>query len=143
MVMGRECLVLTPLSSRTSGGDSNSSEWALWEPSGLGWTGPGLASALWMRMCRGMAGGWLGGSVVGLGGSICTVGTITAGGLLGGFKAWTLGGDGGMWEGGKAVGSKLDRGTPAFAFSSLPSSLRTVDGAVPGAEVGSVGDSGA
>lgn len=27
-----------------------------------------------MRICRGMAGGWLGGSVVGLGGSACTVG---------------------------------------------------------------------
>lgn len=37
--------------------------------------GPGLAKALWIRICRGIAGGWLGGSVVGLGGSVCTVGT--------------------------------------------------------------------
>lgn len=69
---GRECLELPPLSTRMSGGDSNSSECALWEPSGFGRAGPGLARALWMRTCKGMAGGWLGGSVVGLGGSACT-----------------------------------------------------------------------
>lgn len=28
-----------------------------------------------MRTCKGMDGGWLGGSVVGLGGSACTAGT--------------------------------------------------------------------
>lgn len=88
-----------------------------------------------------MAGGWLGGSVVGLGGSACTVGTIPEEGLLGGFEAWPLGGDGGMWEGGKGTESKIGGGAPAL--SSLPSSLRTPEGAVTGAEVGSVvGDSG-
>lgn len=51
-----------------------------------------------------MAGGWLGGSVVGLGGSVCTVGTAPEEGLLGSVRDWTLGGDGGMWEGGEGVG---------------------------------------
>lgn len=69
MVMGSECLALAGRSARTSGGDSKSSECARWEPSGLGCAGPGLASALWMSTCSGMDGGWLGGSVVGLGGS--------------------------------------------------------------------------
>lgn len=82
--------------------------------------------------------------MVGLGGSVCTVGTIPEDGLLGSFKAWTLGGDGGMWEGGKDTGSEIGGGTPTVAVSSLPSSLRTLEGAVTGAEVGSVvGDSGA
>lgn len=63
--------------------------------------------------------------MVGLGGSVCTVGTIPEGGLPG-----TLVGDGGMWEGGNGEGSRTGGGT------SLPSSLT-------GAEEGSVvGDSG-
>lgn len=81
MVTGRECRPVD--STTTSGGISNSKECALWVLSGLWWTGPGLASARWIRMCRGMAGGWLGGSVVGLGGSTAIPG-----------------GDGGIWEGG-------------------------------------------
>lgn len=40
-----------------SGGVSKSSECARWEPSGLGWTGPGLFKALWMRICKGRGGG--------------------------------------------------------------------------------------
>lgn len=71
MVMGRERR--PPASVRNSGGDSNSMEWALWDPSGLAWAGLGEHRARWIKMCRGMAGteagGWLGGSVVGLGGS--------------------------------------------------------------------------
>lgn len=81
MVTGSECR--PPGSTTTSGGISNSKEWALCLLSGLGWTGPGLASARWIRMCRGMDGGWIGGSVVGLGGSTAI-----------------RGGDGGIWEGG-------------------------------------------
>ena len=77
--------------------------------------------------------------MLGLGGSVCTVGTVPDEGLLGGFKAWTLGGEGGMWEGGKGAGSKMGGGTPPFALS-LPSSLRTVAGTVAGVVVG---DSGA
>lgn len=83
MVTGREWRELPPNSVRNSGGGSNSSEWALWEPSGLACAGEGLFSALWIRMCRGMAGGWLGGSVVGLGGSIFTGGAGPVGSLLG------------------------------------------------------------
>lgn len=90
-----------------------------------------------------MAGGWLGGSLVGLGGSACMVGTGPWEGRLGSFRDWTLGGDGGMWEGGEGMGSAKAAGTPAFALSSLPSSLWTVEGAVTGAVVGAVvGDSG-
>lgn len=48
-----------------------------------------------------------------------------------------------MWEGGEGMGSAKAAGTPAFALSSLPSSLWTVEGAVTGAVVGAeVGDSG-
>lgn len=138
MVMGRECRELAPASVRKSGGFSNSSEWALWEPSGLGWDMPGLARALWIRMCRGMTGGWLGGSVVGLGGSVCTVGT----GPEGGCRDWTLGGDGGMWDGGEGTDSAEVWG--AAGLSSLLSPLGTAGGISTGAEVGSVlGDSGA
>lgn len=86
-----------------------------------------------------MEGGWLGGSVVGLGGSACTVGTGPWEGLLGSFRDWTLGGDGGMWEGGEGMRSAKAAGTPAFALSSLPSSLRTVEGAVVGSVVGDSG----
>lgn len=90
-----------------------------------------------------MAGGWLGGSVVGLGGSVCTVGTGPEEALLGSFRDWTLGGDGGMWEGGGGMGSAKAGGTPAFALSSPLSSFWTVEGAVTGAAGGStVGDSG-
>lgn len=84
--MGREYRELPTASAVKSGGDSNSSEWALWEPSGLGCAGPELARARWMRMCRGMAGGWLGGSVVGLGGSVCTLGTGPEDVVLGGWS---------------------------------------------------------
>lgn len=81
--------------------------------------------------------------MVGLGGSVCTVGTAPEGGLLGSFRDWTLGGDGGMWEGIEGVGSVKAGGTPAFPLSSLPSSFWTVEGTVTGAAVGSVvGDSG-
>lgn len=58
-----------------------------------------------MRMCRGMAGGWLGGSVVGLGGSACTLGTGPEEDVPGGCSDWTLGGDGGMWDGGEGKDS--------------------------------------
>lgn len=142
--MGRECLMFPPLSTRKSGGDSNSSECALWEPSGFGWAGPGLARALWMRTCKGMDGGWLGGSVVGLGGSACTAGTGPEEELLAGWSEWTLGGDGGMWDGGEGKDSVEGRGAATFVLSSLFSPLRTAGGSVTGVEAGSVvGDSGA
>lgn len=130
--MGRECLEFPSPSMRKSGGDSNSSECALWEPSGLGWAGPGLARALWMRMCRGMAGSWLGGSVVGLGGSACTVGTGPEEEVLGGCSDWTLGGDGGMWDGGEGGDSVEVWG--GAVFSSLLSPLSTAGGISTGAE---------
>lgn len=136
MVIGRECLEFPPV-SKISGGDSNSSEWALWEPSGLGWTGPGLARALWMRMCRGIGGGWLGGSVVGLGGSVCTVGTGPEEVVLGSLSDWTLGGDGGTWEGGEGKGSVEVGGAAAIVLSSLSSPLRRTGGTDTGAAVGS------
>lgn len=48
-----------------------------------------------------------------------------------------------MWVGGGGMGSAKAAGTPAFALSSLPSSLWTAEGAVTGAVGGSVvGDSG-
>ncbi len=143
MVTGRECLELPPPSTRKAGGDSNSSECALWELSGLGWAGPGLARALWMRMCKGMGGGWLGGSVVGLGGSTCIVGTVPEEEVLGGWSDWTLGGDGGIWDGGGGKDSMEVWGAAVFGLSSLFSPLRTAGGVGRGAEAGSVvGDSG-
>lgn len=39
-----------------------------------------------MRTCRGRSGGWLGGSVVGLGGLICVVGMGPEEGRLGGWR---------------------------------------------------------
>lgn len=141
MVIGRECREFPPTSERNSGGDSNSWECALWEPSGLGWAGPGVARALCMRICRGMAGGWLGGSVVGLGGSVCPVGAGPAE-VPGGGSEWTLGGDGGIWAGGERRGSKLSW-VAALVLSSLLSPLRTAEGTVTGTEPGSlVADSG-
>lgn len=57
-------------------------------------------------MCKGMAGDWLGGSVVGLGGLACTGGGAgPEEGLLVSFSKWTLGGDGGMWDGGEGIAS--------------------------------------
>lgn len=52
-----------------SGGVSNSSEWARWEPSGCGTVGPGLLRALWIMMCKGIGACRAGGSSGGLGGS--------------------------------------------------------------------------
>lgn len=96
-------------------------------------------------MCKGMAGGWLGGSVVGLGGSACTGrGAGPEEELLVGFSKWTLGGEGGMWGGGEGMGSVKGKGAVVFIFSSLLFSSETAGGAVTGAEVGSVlEDSGA
>lgn len=71
-----------------------------------------------MRMCTGTAGGWLGGSVVGLGGSVFMDGRSTV----------ALGGDGGMWEGSGSVGSVDARGTA----TSPPSPLGVVGGAATG-----------
>lgn len=118
IVTGSEFRPPPGASARKSGGNSKRSEWARWDPSGLGWTGPGLFKALWMRMCRGK-GGWEGGSVVGLGGS--TWGTSGIG--------WEWGGDGGIWVGG---------GVSMSEFEFLLSSDWTGSGADAGAgtEVG-------
>lgn len=137
MVTGREWRELAP-PSVMSGGESNSREWALCEASGWGWAMPGLAKALLMRMCRGTAGGWPGGSVVGLGGSVCTTGTGPEAAEPGVWRDCTLGGDGGMWEGGKAGGSVGARGAAEFVLSSL-----TAGAAAAGTAAGSVlADSG-
>lgn len=137
MVTGSEKRTFPSTGSSGTSKHSNSSEWALWELSGWGWTGLGLARAFWMRMCRGTGGGWLGGSVVGLGGSACTAGTGPENMTPGGCRDLTLGGDGGTWDG--SEGDSVDvGGTVAFVLFSLLSDFETVGGNRTGAEGGSV-----
>lgn len=97
IVTGREYRPPPGASVRKSGGDSNRSEWARWDPSWLGWTGTGLFKAFWIRKYRGK-GSWEGGSVVGLGGS--TWGTSGGG--------WARGGVGGIWVGGGESASEFE-----------------------------------
>lgn len=81
-----------------------------------------------MRMCRGMFGGWLGGSVVGLGGSACPGGARQEEAVLGGWRDLTLGGDGGMWEGGEARDSVDVCVGAELLLLSVFSSLRAAGG---------------
>lgn len=85
-----------------------------------------------MRMCSGSTGGWLGGSVVGLGGSHCT--ELLPPAIC---RDLDLGGDGGMWEGGGSWSSAGFWDTVAFVRLSLLSLLGTGGGAAVCAEGGS------